>query len=49
MNGNGIGEKFDDFMRDQGLYDESKKLAEKKLKELSLPKNKSDEKKKKNK
>jgi hypothetical protein len=28
---NGIGDKFDDFMKEQGLYDEAKELAAKKL------------------
>jgi predicted XRE-type DNA-binding protein len=28
---NGIGDKFDDFMKAQGLYEEAKKLAAKKL------------------
>jgi transcriptional regulator with XRE-family HTH domain len=31
MNGNGIGDNFDDFMKEQGLYEEAKKLAAKKL------------------
>ncbi|MDR3301277.1 MAG: hypothetical protein LBT01_01925 [Spirochaetaceae bacterium] len=28
---NGIGQNFDDFMIEQGLYDEAKELAAKKL------------------
>jgi predicted XRE-type DNA-binding protein len=28
---NGIGDKFDDFMKEQGLYNEAKELAAKKL------------------
>jgi predicted XRE-type DNA-binding protein len=28
---NGIGDKCDDFMKEEGLYDEAKKLAAKKL------------------
>jgi predicted XRE-type DNA-binding protein len=28
---NGIGDKFDDFMKEQGLYEEAKELASKKL------------------
>jgi predicted XRE-type DNA-binding protein len=31
MTMNGIGDKFDDFMKEQGLYDEAKELAAKKL------------------
>ncbi|GHU23529.1 hypothetical protein FACS1894172_12890 [Spirochaetia bacterium] len=27
----GLGQNFDDFMREQGLYEEAKKLASKKL------------------
>jgi predicted XRE-type DNA-binding protein len=28
---NGIGDRFDDFMKEQGLYEEAKELAAKKL------------------
>ena len=33
---NGIGQNFDDFMLEQGLYDEAKELATKKLLVLEL-------------
>ena len=33
---NGIGQNFDDFMVEQGLYDEAKELAAKKLIVLEL-------------
>jgi predicted XRE-type DNA-binding protein len=33
---NGLGQKFDDFMVEQGLYDEAKKLAAKKLVVIEL-------------
>jgi len=33
---NGIGQNFDDFMLEQGLYDEAKELAAKKLIVLEL-------------
>jgi transcriptional regulator with XRE-family HTH domain len=36
MTMNGIGDKFDDFMKEQGLYDEAKELAAKKLLVLQL-------------
>ena len=33
---NGIGQNFDDFMAEQGLYDEAKELAAKKIIVLEL-------------
>jgi len=33
---NGLGQNFDDFMLEQGLYDEAKELAAKKLIALEL-------------
>ena len=33
---NGLGQNFDDFMVEQGLYDEAKELAAKKLIVLEL-------------
>jgi len=33
---NGLGQSFDDFMLEQGLYDEAKELAAKKLLVLEL-------------
>ena len=35
---NGLGQDFDDFMVEQGLYDEAKELAAKKLIVLELKK-----------
>lgn len=33
---NGIGQDFDDFMQEQGLYEEAKEIASKKLLSLQL-------------
>jgi hypothetical protein len=33
---NGIGEKLDDFLKEDGIYDEVKELAAKKLEDFKL-------------